>query len=163
MKHVGDLCQGTKRNRHLFTAGTLSGCDKGYCLLQRPKLKAASTFTPAVPSTMPGKLGENKHAQATGSSLCPTHWGSPCSTHQGESRGGVGLLQALPKVAYLSTAVIQLALQLLPPDSLVFQLGLQLPHSPATSKGDKQSMKSIQTWMAGWLHHLVPCLCQGTG
>lgn len=80
-----------------------------------------------------------------GSSLCPTHWRSLCSTHQWESRGDVSFLQALSKVAYLSSVVIQLALQLLPPDSLVFQLGLQLPHGPAKSKGDKQSMKHMQT------------------
>lgn len=92
-----------------------------------------------------------------GSSLHPTHLGHLCGTHHRKSRGDAGLLQALSKVAYLSTVFIQLALQLLPPDSLVLQLGLQLPHSPAKSKGDKQSMKHIPT-CPGYSTGAVPLL-----
>lgn len=82
---------------------------------------------------------------SSGTSLCPTLWerGRSGGTHQG-CRWLAGFLQSLSQVAYLSTVVIQLALQLLPPDSLEFQLSLQLLHSPAKSKGDKRSIKHIQ-------------------
>lgn len=70
--------------------------------------------------------------------------GSCCGTHHGGGTGGGGFPAALSEPVYLGTVIIQLALQLLPPDSLVLQLRLQLSHSPAKSKGDKQSVKYVQ-------------------
>lgn len=116
---------------------------QGSCSLQRPKLKAVAHFLQYFLALCP--LVERTHTHKQQAAASVPRPGSRCGTHRGGSSGRECFPPALSELVYLSTVIIQLALQLLPPDSLIFQLRLQLPHSPAKSKGDKQSMKHIQT------------------
>lgn len=89
------LCQGTRRNCYLFRAETLSGCSKGCCFPQCPKLKAADTFTLVFPSTMLWNLSKNGCAQAVGQVSVPHSGKGAVRVARTRAAGGLQVFSSL--------------------------------------------------------------------